>query len=525
MELVSQSRQLIAPTNLKAMEPMLTKLYQSWETLSVEQREQATQALLSLEQARKSNPLKFLIPNGAQEKVIREAGNLENFIVLACFANGVGKSAIVMAILGAIMWGAPSKAFDYPLYKEYPRRWPKLIRIVTESGLVGHMGPIQVESKLWWPQGRYEWLKGGKQHNSLFVTDTGFQGEVMTYEQAVKEFEGKTVGVNVFVEPPPREILNACFARQRKGGINLVDMTPLMSAAYIKDEIVDKPSIEIDGQIVGKSSCVNADIEENCEEHGKNGQLKHRDILQIISRYDQDEIDARAHGKFMHLSGAIYKTFDRLVHVAKEPIEVPENAAIYQVVDPAIAKPIASIWAFVDASKTIHIYDEFPSFDFQGSKDSNMTVKDYADEFKRRENKRVIQDRIMDRHFGNVRRTLGGPTLKQEFAAFNIDFRDSYSMDASVEVETGILKVKDYLRYDKTKPIDGLNRPRIIISPTCKNTITAFERWSRDPKSGKPQEEYKDFSDVIRYLAMAEPEIEVKREWHAPRPAVYGVGT
>jgi hypothetical protein len=461
------------------------------------------------------------VPNGPQEKAIAEIGSLENFITVLAYANGVGKTSIVFAILGAIMWGAPSSAFDYPLYTQYPKRWPKRIRIVTESSLVSDIGPIQMEAAKWWPKGRYQWIKGGKQYNQFLHTDTGFFAEVMTNEQALKEFEGKTIAINVFVEPPPKLIFNACVARQRMGGLNIFDMTPLMSSAWVKDDIVDKPEIVVDDKVVGRSLCIHADIEENCVEHGKNGQLQHNDIQQIIARYDPDEIEARAHGKFLHLSGRIFKGFDRSVHVAADEFEPPQGATIGMAVDPAIAKPLAMLWRYVDAAGVLHYYDEYPETTFEGAKDSNLTVTDYVQIIKARESGRPVQSRILDRHFGTARRTLGGKSLKEEFSDAGLDFRDSYQMDE--EIETGISKIKDYLRWDKTKPQDSLNRPRIRISPKCRNLIASLERWGRDAKTAKPLEQYKDFIDVLRYDVMSNPEIEVARVWNTGGQGRYGV--
>ena len=534
MVLASLSNSLKPPINLKEWHQTLVRLRNIWTDLSQDQQALALERILEVELARETNPLQFFIPNGAQEEAIREIGNLENFIVLEVFANGVGKTAVTFAILGAIQWGAPTAAFAYPLYQTYPEKWPKRIRIVTESGLVSEIGPIQMEAAKWWPKGRYQWLKGGKPYNSVFYTDTGFFGEVMTFEQAVKEFEGKTIGINVFIEPPPKEIFSASVARQRKGGINIFDMTPLMSAAWVLDDIVSNPVIIIEGKEVGRAKCINADIEANCIEHGQNGQLEHNDILQIISRYDPDEIDARAHGKFMHLSGRIYKTFDRNVHVSKEPITVPDVCTVFQVVDPAIGKPFAVIYAFVDQSQTINIFKEWPETNFEGAKDSNLGVKDYADLFKSLETGFKVQTRILDRHFGNVRRTPGGPTLKEQFGDLkkshgieNVDFEDSYAVGADLpEVETGILAVKDCLAYDKTRQAYvEANGPRIRISPACKNTIASFEKWSRDPDTGKVKDEYKDFADDVRYLVMSKPTWEPPRKWEQPRQPHYGVGT
>lgn len=527
MASVSPSSSLKPPIRWKEYEQTLTRLYQSWGRLSLAQQTCALEQVLEMRAAREQDPCRFLIPNGAQEKVIRDVGNMEYFIVLSCFANGVGKSAINIAILGAIMFGAPSTAFDYPLYREYPRRWPKLVRIATEPALVGHMGPIQVESKLWWPEGRYEWSKGGKQYNSFFETDTGFLGEVMTYEQAVKEFEGKTNAINLFVEPPPREILFACFARQRKGGLNMIDMTPLTSSAYIKDEIVDKPEIVVDGVSVGKVSCIQADIEENCEDHGKNGQLKHRDIIQIISRYDPDEVEARAHGNFMHLMGRVYKTFNRKIHVAAEPLIPPsDGVSFYVSVDPHVGKPFAVILAYADAAGVVHIYKEWPEYRFEGAKDPGFGLEEYAHLFKTLEEGRKIEKRIIDRHFANTRRNVGGNNLKQDFGDLGLDFVDSYAVAADKpEVQTGVLQVREYLAFDKSKPIDAVNRPRLIVSPDCRNTIESFEKWAFDPDKNEPQEQFKDFADVVRYLVMSEPKYEPPISWGDMSGPHYGVGT
>ena len=266
--------------------------------------------------------------------------------------------------------------------------------------------------------------------------------------------------------------------------------------------------------------------EENCIEHGKNGVIPHAAIQALSDSCDPDDREARLHGKFLHLAGQIFKTFTRPIHVIPDQdlSQFLSGKHIYQVVDPAIGKPIMVIWACVDAIGVITIYDEYPHFKFQGAKDSNLTVKDYAQLFKIQEGHFKAQDRILDRHFGNVRRTMGGLTLKQEFAEQGIEFIDSYSIgDISSEVETGIMKVKDLLRYNKDKPIDSINRPLIQFFESCTNTIHGMERWSRDPKSGKPNDEYKDPADCVRYLAMARPQIRTDRVWDN-KPLHYGVG-
>ena len=108
-----------------------------------------------------------------------------------------------------------------------------------------------------------------------------------------------------------------------------------------------------------------------------------------------------------------------------------------------------------------------------------------------------------------------------------MEFQDSYSVGANVEeVQTGILKILEYLKYDKTKPIDSANHPRLEISPTCTNLIASLERWTRDPDTLKPLDNhFKDFPDALRYLLMADPRHEVPLVWEREAGAAYGVNT
>lgn len=479
------------------------------------------QICLELARRQRDERIRYFVPNGGQERFFAEIARPGAFIVLNGSGNGGGKSFSIVALCAAIMWPtlAPS-AFSAPIFQKWP--YPKRIRIISTPKEVEEIGAIQTAIQELWPRGRFEAMKKGKAYPSQFKSDTGFVVDVMTYEQDAAEFAGPNLGLVVFNEPPPKPIFDESIARLRKGGIAIGAMTSLNENPWIVDLFA-----KADG---GKVRAVFADVEENCRQHGKNGTLEHDQVEQILSQYDPDEREARKTGKPLSISGRIFKGFDRSVHVSKEQLVPPSNdVSLYQVVDPAIGKPLAVIWAWVDLAGVVHVYDESPDYEFQGAKDANLTVSGYCEIFKAKEKGRAIDVRIMDRHFGNVRRTLGGKTLRQEFADCPADgegplFIDSYGDAGEAEVETGILKVKDFLAYDKTKEIDGLNRPRLIISPNCINTIQAMERWGRDPKTRKPKEDYKDFADVVRYLVMANPAVEVRREWSVASRPHYGVG-
>lgn len=462
-----------------------------------------------IERRKEKERFRFFVPNGKQEEVIRAVGDGGNFIVLFSAANGVGKTALVMNILAHIIWGPQNEWFDYPLFKDWP--YPKRIRIGTESGNVGEGGVIDTEIKKWWPEGRYDAKKAGKLYFSQYSTDTGWVIDKMTYEQETKEWESVTLGLAVLDEPPPEDKFSATISRMRQGGVIVIPMTPLTNAAWVFDKLVDSHK--------EKTYSVFADIESNCKKHGIRGTLDHDHIQLMIENMDPEEVEARAHGKFMHLSNVILgNSFNRDVHLIDDSVEKPRGAEWGMVVDPAVGKPWAMAWFWVDARGQVVFDEEYPNMEWMRARESNLTIRDYADIIKRLEHHRRMEWRILDRHFGNARDNYGS-TLKIELVdKFALDFQDSYNCEE--ELETGIQAMKDYLKVD---PI--LKKPRVLFKRRCKNIIRALERWSRDPISGKPDRNsmYKDHFDLVRYVCGGRLEVFQYKPF-VPQPPRYVLG-
>ena len=311
-------------------------------------------------------------------------------------------------------------------------------------------------------------------------------------------------------EPPPQSIYNACIGRLRLGGLLLVVMTPLTHAGWFYDQVVPKIPENI----------VYADIEDACIEHGVRGHLEHKNIEAMMSNWPQDEIEARAHGKALYLRGLIFKTFDPNVHVLKTPPEVPTGVQVYQFVDPHDDKPFACIWAMPDQVGDLYVIDEWPNDDFYKMHNCQLNIKDYANLFRDKEQKWRVEKRIIDRHFAERSVVANRKTLREEFQdETGLYYEPSYSSER--EIETGIIKVRQYLHYDSTKEFNALNKPKLFISPVCTNTIKSLTRWARDPETGKVQEGYKDFCDVVRYMVMEDPKLSQPLPEFIPRKS-YG---
>jgi phage terminase large subunit-like protein len=399
------------------------------------------------------------------------------------------------------------------LFKKWP--YPKRIRIVSETKLVEEGGPIDTEIKTWWPEGKYEGFQNGKLYVSQFKTDNGWIVDKMTYQQKPREFEGATLGVVDFREPPPEDIYNACVGRMRRGGIILMSFTPLHSAAWIADRLVDSHD--------NNSVMVNADIEANCREHGVRGILEHRDIERMIQNWDPEEREARATGKFMHLSKVIFGgAFKRAFHVIPNDVEPPADAQWGVSVDPANGKPWAIGVFWVDRRGQIVFDSEYPDGDFTKLKESYFATPDYVNVINSMTAGKQVEWRIIDRHFANER-DHNHSTLKKALGELGLDFQNSYNSEE--EIKTGIQSIKDYLRFDDSRPIDGLNYPRLMVKERCKNIIRGFERWCRDER-GEPERlsPYKDHIDLVRYAVCAKPEVYERRP--APeRRAGYVLGS
>lgn len=460
--------------------------------------------LRELEWLKENERIQFYEPNEPIKKLIDLIGSTPNLLYILSAANGLGKTAALVNIAGNLIFGPQNSYFKYPLFENWP--YEKVIRFVSEPSQVEEGGPLPKEISKWWPKGRYQTFKDSRHYISRYQCGDWVL-EVKTYEQKAEQHEGANVGLLLFNEPPPQHLWTPNISRLRNGGFGVIGMTPLTQAGWIFDGVVPNHQPFV----------VYGDVEKACKQHGTRGHLEHSQIELMIAEYSPEEREARIDGKAMYLMGLIYKTFNPRVHILEETIRPPANATIYHVVDPHSDKPFACIWAFVDGRGDIYIYDEWPNVDFDKWRNCQLTIQDYANIFRDKEQNLLVHKRIIDRHFAEVTHLSGmtRKTLRDEFREqVNIEFYPSYQ--AKEEIETGITMVRDYLNYNPDKPLSVVNKPRLFVNPHCLNTIKSFQRWARDPKTGKVQEAQKDFMDVVRYLVMDSPEVDVPAPYNPP---------
>ena len=234
-----------------------------------------------------------------------------------------------------------------------------------------------------------------------------------------------------------------------------------------------------------------------------------------------EEILVRAYGVPVKSMTSLLPLFSTEVNVLgdipnKYGMKFPEinddDYTIYMVMDPAGARNSVAIWAAVNESGEIYIFDEFPDRDAYGewamfgdpkwkrgpaSKKIGYDVQGYTDLFLGIEESHGVEvfERIGDsRYF--ARENQDNDDLFTTFYDHGLVFVPS---DGRTE-DMGISALDDWFSYNPNASIDEMNKPLCYIHERCGNLIDSLINYNAN---GKADEPLKDFFDVIRYLRMA----------------------
>ncbi len=411
---------------------------------------------------------RFYEPNGKCEEFINGVGSGEYFVGLFSAANGVGKTACGSNIVVNLMYDNPdNKWFNAPLFQKWP--YPKKGRIISnpknlESGLI-------TDFESWMPKGRYTAKKMNRPFDSHFETDTGWEFDVMSYEQDSEEFESVTLGWAWFDEPPPYEIFKATVSRMRKGGIIFITETPLKGSAWLYDQLMANPDNEF--RKYGKTFYVEADVEDACKQHGVRGHLEHEHIEAMISQYTEEEKEARVHGRPSHLVGLVYKQFRNNVHVIK-PFHVNmRDYAVYEALDTHPRYPDRAVWIAVDRKGTKYVIDELSV--------SGPTEEIAARIKEKASNYRVVRRFIEPGAFVKDKHEEG-LTTAEKFAENDLVYEPATKMR-----EASNKRIGDALNYTM---VEGqmIKAPELYFFDTCKMSIYEMTHWMWDEWRGRTGE-------------------------------------
>jgi hypothetical protein len=356
----------------------------------------------------------------------------------------------------------------------------------------------------------------GKGYFSAISTDTGFFIEFMTYNQSPAEFAGHTIGLTIFIEPPPKPIFVESMSRLRKGGIASIEMTPLDQAAYIKFDYLDLGSLKDDkGNVVGEIKQVTGDFHENCMECYPGGQLPHKEIMATIASWPEEEREMRRSGDFGSMAGLIYQNYgennewDQMPSYYQDNYE-RGNFTLYCVMDPHDARPPAIGWFAVFPNQDIVGIAEYPNQAFESMPRPRAHYDEYRSIILDTEKAigKVATVRLIDPAFGNAPKH-NGETIVEMFAGpcrkcitwGGTCSHKLFFNNAPNDIPAGHMRMRMLIGNVK----EGLV-PKFFNMKHCRNLCTFHRRYGYGMDKSrklveKPELEYKDFCDLSRYGA------------------------
>ena len=365
--------------------------------------------------------------------------------------------------------------------------------------------------------------------------------QMLSYDQELTAFAGSSMHLILHDELPPSDIYreNRMRTLDVRGQI-ITSFTPPdeigighADVAWFYDEIYERG-------LPGPAKHPEMDTFTLYTEH--NRILSPVDIATLASRMTDDQREVRLHGRFLHLMGVIYPLFtaqdqwwcfrcqkkilpvDRACmsctgtdiesfrHVI-EPFEVPKSWPVIFVIDPHPRKKDAMGWFAVSPSDDLVMIEEL---------EMDGTAEDIKREVDRVEERLRITpaQRLMDPNIATESndKLRRGWTLQRAYD--EVGLRCDLAVD---ELGPGIQRVQRLL-----VPDPSTRKPRLQVFSTCRRFIYGMTHWSwdewtrqrdRDPKE-QPRDRYKDFPDLARYLANAQPTFHGLR--HGALPLRYG---
>jgi len=228
-------------------------------------------------------------------------------------------------------------------------------------------------------------------------------------------------------------------------------------------------------QIQRSIGLIEADIEENCVEHGVNGILKHKDILNMIAEYDEDDKQARIFGKFQHLTGLVYKSYTPIVHEI-EPFDLKmEDWVVAQAFDIHPRTNDAIQWMAVDRQGRHVICNEL-WVSYEGTDTLAAHIKEIDKQY------RMVKH-LLDPSAWNTDKHNPGTNLYSELYKRGLQYEKG-----SKERTLAIRKTKDALSYLYQNGV-YYKVPILYVFKTCRRTIWEFTHWKWGNWSSKAAEE------------------------------------
>lgn len=466
------------------------------ETYLKQKKEERDRAIQEIQGRRRIRGMDFYIPNAFQFK----GHCCLSKTLLMCAGNRSGKSQfgameLCWHLTGSYpSWYPPGRKLKQPIKAAVSATSFAMVQRVIEPKLSSLL-PANFYKVRRSPQGYLQRLHC---KNGSFVDVLTLEMSDMAYESADFDFVWED-------EPQQKRKREAlCRGLIDRNGLEVITFTPLIEP-WMKEDLIDKA----DGKTIAMFT---ASTRDNMFDMNGNPILSEESIKRFEDTVSDDYKETRLHGVFFTARGIVYKTFGD-AHISddmdyKHPDVV--GSPVIGVLDPHDRLPHHMIWAWIDRQDDIHV-------------DSEMIIHcelpDLAKAILAHEKKMgyKMKRRYIDPNFGRKPAAAGSNfSVIQELGKKGNEVKFAEPCD---DIDLGHMIVRDYLQYDKDKPITAVNKPKLKFSRVrCPVTIRSmrnlqYQEWAgktKDDKNPKEVEKEKDNhgADTVRYLCIERPKFE-----------------
>lgn len=458
------------------------------------------------ESRKRTRGMDYYVPN----KMQYEAHRCLTRTILYCGGNRAGKTTFgAMELCWHMTLNYPSW---YPLQKRF-KRPIKAVVSGTSFAIVSRVIEPKVLSFL--PKDFYTIKRTAQGYLSRIIGNNGAVCDILTSEMDDMMYESADWDFAWMDEPQQKRKWQGI---QRglvdRGGMQIITFTPL-TEPWMKDDLVDKA----DGK---KITLFQVNIRDNKQTMDGTEILNEERIQEFEDTLPDDVKETRIEGKFFHLKGVVYKEFGE-AHMKEFAYEYP--LPVIAVLDPHDRVPHHVIWAFIDRDDSIYVDYEY---------EKHIELDDLARQIVAIEKERGyrVVKRIIDPNFGRKPSKVGtNYTVINELAKHGCPFYEGQD-----NIDLGHMVVRDYLHYNRRKPLGAMNTPKIFFSKErTPKTIASmrnlqYEEWmgkTAGEKDAKEVEKDKENhgADCVRYLCISRPKFrflgQTKRETQEPDGPAY----
>ncbi len=329
-------------------------------------------------------------------------------------------------------------------------------------------------------------------HISGGISTIGFK----TVEQGREKFQGTSQHYIWFDEEAPKEIYDECVMRLLDTQGDLwITMTPLKGLTWVYDVIYENRNN-------------NPEVQYWQMQWADNPYLSQSEIAYLESTLLEEERKARQYGRFVALSGLVYKEFNPDIHIIP-PFVVPKGWYDKISIDPGYTAPLSCHWYACDDESNVYAFAEH----YVKEKQVEWHAKQIIEKSKKMEWPFTPSGKIMAiMDTAATQKTVNAEqTTAELFTQHGI-----IPSFVNKDVWVGIQRFKQYLtprplpegHPEKEKYPHG--KPKFFITTDCPEMIREFKtyRWE-EPKDGEPVERPKKKNDHAmddgRYYIMSRP--------------------